>query len=144
MIYDNIDLLLSGLAKELEATMGDQPEKTVRKKFKKQINATVYDSYTPTQYDRTGELLQDSSIKSAVSRKGADVELTVQSIRSEDGKDIAKIIETGQGYTWESSQIAKSKTPRPFHANTEEELASTGEHIQAIKAGLRKRGIDVI
>ncbi|MEM5009243.1 hypothetical protein WKH57_00850 [Niallia taxi] len=144
MIYDNLDRLIKGLAKELEATMNDQVEKVARKKLKEQVDETVYKSYTPSQYVRTGGLIQDSNIKSNVSAKGSDIELTVQSTRSEDGKDIAKIIETGRGYSWESSEIARSKMPRPFHAKTEEELASTGEHVQAIKNGLKQRGIDVI
>lgn len=53
------------------------------------------------------------------------------------GKPIAEVIETGEGY-----DIANIK-PRPFMENTAEDIKEHNYHIQALKDGLKKLGLEV-
>lgn len=118
----------------------NEVEKVVRQTLKENIIIEVYDKYNPTQYQRTGGLYQDENIQTT---RGVN-EIIVRSIREEEGRDIAEIIETGVGYTWTSSTIYNMQPfPRPFHATTAQELASSQKHVDALYRGLKRQGFDV-
>ena len=52
-------------------------------------------------------------------------------------KNLAQVIETGDGYDY------RSPGARPYHENTVNELRSSGVIVEALKAGLKKKGIQV-
>jgi hypothetical protein len=58
------------------------------------VEEDVYDTYSPLLYERTGKL-KDAFITTNESNG-----VSLDNIREDDGKDVATVIETGQGYTY--------------------------------------------
>lgn len=127
----------------IKSALLNEVNETVRETLKQNVQTEVYDKYTPqgiNPYQRTGGLLEDKNIESTFLGN----ELIVRSIRSENGRDIAEVIESGEGYTWTESTIyGMQPFARPFHATTAQELQSTQAHVLAMARGLRRQGIKV-
>jgi hypothetical protein len=133
---------LSDLAKHLEKNqikkaLETEVKKVAERTLKENVITEVYDAYD-SEYQRTGGLLQDSNIESKME---SDDTLSVRSIREENGRDIASIIETGKGYSYHG--LDERIGERPFHAITAMELEYDGLAKKALKDGLKKQGIDV-
>lgn len=138
--FSNFKDLEKYLNKQISETLNNEVKEATKRQLKENVIEEVYDKYTPSQYERTGGLYQDRNIEAVMKD---DNTLTVRSIRKEDGKDIAEIIETGVGFDWEDSRIYKMQPyPRPFHEVTAQEMAD-GLAKKAMMDGLRKRGIKV-
>lgn len=128
--------------KVIKNALENEVQEVARQTLKENVISEVYDKYTPTQYKRTGGLYQDENIESKMED---DNTLSVRSIRTDDGKDVAEIIESGVGYTWKKSNIYKMQPyPRPFHEETKRELEEKGLAKKALADGLRKQGLNVI
>ena len=69
-----------------------------------------------------------------------DTTLSIENVRSDDGRNVAEIVETGIGYEFE---FPYNGVPRPFTEATREELRNTNEHIHAMYVGLKKQGINL-
>lgn len=143
-ILNNLADLEKFMNNSIKSALANEVNETVRQTLKENIESEVYDKYTPqgkNPYQRTGGLLEDKNIESTFNGN----ELIVRSVRrSEDGRDIAEVIESGEGYTWTSSTIYDMQPfPRPFHATTAQELQSTQKHTLAMARGLRRQGIKV-
>lgn len=101
------------------------------------VQEDVYDVYSPTVYERTGEL------KTSWTAVEIDNGISVINARTDDetGANIAEIVETGKGYKYD---FEYSGVPRPFIENTREELRSRkGEVVQVMKKDLKASGINV-
>jgi hypothetical protein len=143
MEFNNLKQLEKYINSQIKESMDTEVNETVRRRLKENVIEEAYDKYEPTQYERTGGLYQDRNIESDIVDTSEGVELSVRSTREEDGRDIAQIIESGKGYSWKNSRIAKSGQARPFHEKTHEDLERSGEHIEAMKRGLKQQGLDV-
>lgn len=88
----------------------------------------VYDAYTPTQYDRSFDL-----IKSWRSQLISNNTLEITNTRSEGTRDIVSVIEFGKGY-W-TQALDNLIGARPFMENTRDQLAS-GLAVKAMQEGL--------
>jgi hypothetical protein len=144
---------IADLAKHLEKNqikkaLEDDVAKQARKTLKQKIKSEVYDVYPdPKVYNRTGGLLQDSNIDTTMEN---DNTLSIRSTRSENGRDIAEVIEYGHegskdGYEHPAYYPGGDNfiQPRPFHAETARELDEKGLAKKALKDGLRKSGLNV-
>jgi hypothetical protein len=144
---------LADLAKHLEKNqikkaLQDDVAKQARKTLKEHIVEDVYNEYPdPKVYSRTGGLLQDSNIDTTMEN---DNTLSIRSTRSENGRDIAEVIEYGHegskdGYEYPAYYPSGNNfvQPRPFHAETAKELDEKGLAKKALADGLRKSGLDV-
>lgn len=108
------------------------------------IQRDVYKPYTPystdgktPHYERTGELLQD--VETTVEGNT----LILEDTRSENGRDIVKVIEEGKGYEWGYKRNLDTEIgKRPFVENTFEDL-SKGLANESLKQGLKRQGINV-
>lgn len=101
------------------------------------VQTDVYDKYTPTHYQRTGEL------KESWDHEEIDGGIAIfNTKKSEDyGYSVAEVVETGQGYQYD---FEYSGVPRPFIENTKEELRRRkNEVVQAMKKDLKASGINV-
>jgi len=117
------------------------------------IDKEVYDKYTPYNlagtnyhYHRTYKLKDKSNFEKLMLDKNT---LSIRSTRNEDGRDITSVIEYGKGYTWGKASgytrdLDKEIGARPFHEKTKEELLRSGRHIESLKKGLVKRGLEVL
>ena len=134
---DSLQELERLLTQDINKTLRDEVEKVARHTLKENVIEEVYNKYDPKVYERTGGLIQDSNISSQI--ESVDT-LVVHSTREDDGRDIGKIIETGDGYQF-NSEI--SGVPRPFHKITADELRE-GKAEDAMRRGLKKLGHDVV
>jgi hypothetical protein len=123
--------------KAIRKAMENEVSRTARNTLKEHVVEDVYDAYSPTQYDRTGGLLQDRNIDSHMVD---DNTLSVRSTREEDGRDIASVIEYGKGYSFDG--LDERIGARPFHEEAKKELAN-GLAKESLKRGLKKQGLDV-
>ncbi|TPG68896.1 hypothetical protein EEL31_10385 [Brevibacillus laterosporus] len=130
--FKSIDELNKYLAKQISESLNEVGDAT-KNTMQKHVKTDVYDAYTPTQYDRTGQLRNDIEVKV----KGNTV--SISPIRRDGDKYIPTIIETGHGYDWKNSNIYQSKQKRPFVQNTENEIVKNDLHIKTMKKSLKKR-----
>ncbi|WP_397331643.1 hypothetical protein [Paenibacillus sp. JSM ZJ436] len=118
---------------------------TVKEVMKDKIEEEVYSVYTPVPvedggYDRQREndgLLDEDNMEVTVLN---DTVLTVENIRSDGDRNVAEIVETGEGYQFE---FPYNGVPRPFTEATREHLRDTNEHVAAMYRGLVKEGLNV-
>jgi hypothetical protein len=137
MAAKNMAELAKLLEKKIKSAMENEVKEVARNTLKENVITEVYDAYTPKMYERSGGLYQDENIESEMVN---DTTLSVRSTREEDGKDIAEVIETGEGYTYRGYGYDYEK-PRPFHAETARELDEKGLAKKALKQGLNRQGI---
>ncbi|MCY9057991.1 hypothetical protein MOE81_08620 [Bacillus inaquosorum] len=98
------------------------------------IDEEVYGAYSPLLYERTGQ------IKDAFITINESNGVSLDNIREDNGKDVATVIETGQGYTYPDSYGYGYGKPRPFMKNTAETLKD-GRLTAALKKDLKADGI---
>lgn len=132
----NMNELVKLTNKKISKALSQDVERVARNTLKEHVVSDVYDAYG-SSYDRTGGLLQDRNIESEMEN---DNTLSIRSTRHKNGNDIAKIIETGIGYSY--GGLDDIIGPRPFHEETYKELAN-GLAKKALAEGLRKQGINV-
>jgi hypothetical protein len=158
MDFDNLNDLLKHIEKNVKESLEDDVAKEVKRVMKDHIETDVYDVYEPTSYKRTGKLKED--IDHSLIEDGYT--LSVRNTREENQygkhKNIAEIIETGIGY--EKYKVSQGKImkvsikpsrksgwkdwkPRPFTENTRLDLIRNKQHEDAMRKGLKKRGMEV-
>ena len=145
----SIESQLKKIEKQLQSKIQDALAKEVFEKtrnvMQEHIQKDVYDAYTPYNagggndyYHRTYELIADDTIEGKV--KGNV--LTVKNTRHEDKRDIVEVIETGKGYTWGYTRDLNEEIgAREFIAETKKDLRENGQHIEALKSGLKRQGL---
>lgn len=125
------------LNKKINSALRNEVEKVARKTLKENVVTEVYDAYN-SQYQRTGELLQDRNIESKMEDENT---LSIHSTRHEGSRDIAEVIEYGKGYN--PAYLDEVIEERPFHAETAKELEEKGLAKKALADGLKRQGLDV-
>ncbi len=93
----------------------------------------AYNQYQ-SSYERTGELKNPRNVESKMID---DNTLAVRNVRKDGNRDVASVVEYGQGYY--NTALDRKIGPRPFHRETENELLRSGRHLTAMKEGLGKR-----
>lgn len=133
----NINELAKILEKKIAKSLQNEVAKQARKTLKEHVVTDVYDAYEST-YERTGGLLKDKNIETKMENENT---LSVRSTRSENGRDIAYVIESGKNYSYPG--LDEKIGERPFHRETAKELEEKGLAKKALAEGLRKQGLDV-
>lgn len=170
MEYKNLNDLMNGIQSAIDKTLENEVFEEVKETEVRHIQTDVYDVYKPKDYFRrygnTGMLdpnnivIMDEfgdntvtngnlSIVNITSPKSytADGEVTVN-------KDLPELIEyghenylnknsTANGYDYPYGASTSFLEPRPFTANTIDELQTTKAHVVALKNGLSAKGFDV-
>lgn len=113
---------------------GNNVKKVVIAEGEKQVEETVYQSYTPNQYERTGLLK-----KSWKAEETADG-IAVYNDRRDGNKNVSEIVETGQGYQYEFDY---NGVPRPFTENTRKALDGSSKLTNALKQDMKSLGADI-
>ncbi|KON87336.1 hypothetical protein AF332_11205 [Sporosarcina globispora] len=113
---------------------GNAVKNTVIEEGKKQVQETVYDVYTPRIYERSGELKE-----SWEAEETADG-MAMFNDRRDDGRYVAEVVETGQGYQYDFEYNGK---PRPFTENTRKALDGSSKLTDSLRKDLKSIGIDV-
>lgn len=121
---------------------------TVKEVMHEEVHRTVYDVYEPKKYVRLGDSGGLSDVTNMDSALLPDGTLVVRDDRDNRTdatysgfRDVAMIVESGQGYQHKVPSVLTDG--RSFTELTEEELAINKQHVQAMKAGLIRQGLDV-
>ncbi|PCK17675.1 hypothetical protein CEY02_19775 [Bacillus pumilus] len=117
---------------------GSHTKELLVKTGQEQVQSVVYDSYNPVEYNRTGEL--KASFVVANESNG----ISLDNVRTDDGRDVAAIVETGEGYQFPDEYGYGYGNPRPFMGNTAEKLRNSGELLDAVMKDVRKAGYKTI
>ncbi|MGV0165983.1 hypothetical protein ACUWGD_15270 [Bacillus velezensis] len=107
---------------------------TMIKTGQEHVQSDVYDTYDPLVYERTS-LLKDSFVIQNESNG-----ISLDNTREDNGKDVATVVETGQGYTYLDKYGYGYGKPRPVMKNTTESLKD-GRLVAAMKKDLNASGI---
>lgn len=149
--YASIDALERAVKKSLKSTLKNEVAQAVEKAAKEKIQAEVYGTYSPSVYERRGELL-DAGFAAEVFEDTGGVSLRAYSMakpsdslssppvayRGPDGQ-FAQWINDGNVPNIFNSKKYIWEAPRPFYAQAASELDSTGAVVDALKAGMKKR-----
>ncbi|MBW3699440.1 hypothetical protein [Bacillus aerius] len=117
---------------------GSHTKELLVKTGQEQVQTVVYDSYSPVEYTRTGEL--KASFVVANESNG----ISLDNVRADDGRDVATVVETGEGYQFPDEYGYGYGEPRPFMGNTAEKLKHSGELVEAAMKDVRKAGYKTI
>ena len=148
---------LKELRKHLEKCINDSLENEVLETVKKielsHIKEDVFDVYSPNIYDRrsssgiddpeniVGDIIQNGVLEvENITKFNPEYETENQ------GLGLVKLIEYGHGesgYFYDYPSSHKFTDPRPFIANTKNEIKETKSHVKAIKSGLERNKIEV-
>lgn len=147
---NSLDAIKSTLLQDIESSLETIKIKNIEDSMINAIQSVVYDTYTPSEYQRRhnrpnggGGLSDKKNIVSESKINGAnEVEIVIRNIAKGDEQtsiEIDKIIVEGVGYTWTESRIYKQQPfPRDFYAETKREVEKY--LIQRIKEELKQRG----
>ncbi|WP_127566596.1 hypothetical protein [Paenibacillus xylaniclasticus] len=147
--FKDLNSLFKHLNKNcLGSALKREGAETVTKEMSETIKDVTYNEYDPSEYVRrmdgggisdvrnyTVEIIGDNTISITNDATGADDDF---------GKPLDEIIVSGTGYTWKNSGIYKMQPyPRDFYSDTVERLKNNGKHVEAIRTGLKRQGVDV-
>jgi len=150
--------------KQLMAKMDDAMTKEVFEEVRDEEAATIYSEvykvYRPRIYRRRGEYggMADPYNIEIVGGAAKNGRMTVVNMtepnpggclsdaRITTGKNLPELIEYGDGYKfyqYDFPSNGRYMMPRPFTAKTIEHLKDSGAHVTALKAGLKRQGVNV-
>lgn len=139
MDFNSLDDLFMYIEKQSKSTLVDEVATATKKRMSKVIEDVTYEEYTPTMYVRTHQL---SDIKSMEVSIIDDDTIQIVNTRRDGKRDVATIVAEGVGYTWVNSAIFKAQPyKRDYYEDTYRFLEQYGDHIEAYKKGMLKRGI---
>ena len=149
-VFDEvINTLKMDMFDAVEKELSEELENAIRDSIYKR----VYAVYKPKQYIRrvdnhgltdtsmyVSTIYNDSSIAGSSASSLLEIYLPHT---SNTGVDLATIIESGEGYTWEYSEIYQNHTPRPFLEEAVQDIIEDHSAEAAIAEGLMRMGWDV-
>lgn len=140
--FNNLKELQSFLKSKINKSLIENVSPVVKETMHDSVDSIVYLEYSPVVYERRMDKggLSDISIM--------DDELIsdgVLSVSNGQPDSLVETVITGEGYTyhpWNGTRGAYEK-PRDFISNTVETLKKTKRHVNALRDGLKKQGINV-
>lgn len=155
MYYNNFSELFKSIKRDIDESLQKDVTNIVKETMSKHIKTDVYDAYKSNannKYERRGDnggLSDTRNYKSKINNIDKNsTEIFIYNDTngtSQDGyRDIVPVIEYGEGYQWESSEIYRIQPyPRPFNENTANELKENNVIPDTVKKALRNKGYDV-
>lgn len=140
--FKSLNELFTYLRKQISTTLNDEVAKEVKQQMHEVIEEVTYEQYDPLQYIRTHELSDVANMEVNVIDSNT---IEIINTRKDGNTDVARVVATGIGYSWLNSPIAKANPPfeRNFYEDTYNFLKHNGRHIEAMRRGLKRRGLDV-
>ncbi|MEA4899403.1 MAG: hypothetical protein VB115_14335 [Christensenellaceae bacterium] len=143
--FKDLASLAAHLKKQINASLVEAVAPKVEKTMEHEIGSTVYDSYTPTEYARRGELGAAENIVSEEVGEGA---VLVKSVAKSSPSVVDGSV-SDQLPQWVSEGVPDIfnsgggpwSEPRDFVGATVERLKSEGEIKKSMAASLNARGI---
>ncbi|MCU4668635.1 hypothetical protein [Bacillus paralicheniformis] len=131
--YKDLAILVQTEALKAIQQSNSSTKQTLIKTGQEHVETDVYDVYNPLVYERTHDL------KSSFVTENEANGLSLDNIREDEGRDVATVVETGEGYTFPDTYDYGYGKPRPFMANTAEALKD-GRLIEAVTKDINKLG----
>lgn len=138
MKFNNINSLLDHIKNNVKQTLKEDVADIVKENMAEEIQTNVYNAYHPMFYERRGTQggLGD---KSNMEAKVEETALTVKNTTP---------LDNGKTNDWELDEIVckgygNMPFARDFYGGTKERLEENGDHIEALRYGLKNRGYKV-
>ncbi len=137
MTFNNLNDLFRYIDQQTQDTMRNEVAETAKDSMSKTVNSAVYGAYQPEYYRRrglNGGLADKDNYTVEDIQNGIIITNNTPLDRGGNEPRLDDIICNGLG---------RQPFPRDFYSETENELLRTQAHKEALKRGLRDRGIDV-
>lgn len=137
MKFNNLNDLFKHIEVDLQDTMSKEVSETVKDSMQTSIQSGVYNAYAPKQYSRRKEKGGMLDRKNIESRIDGDT-LTV--------RDVAPLDNGRTDYALDEivvNGLGNMPFSRDYYSECADKLETTGDHIEAMKHGLKKRGYGV-
>lgn len=125
------------IEKQIQDTMVNEVADTVKDNMTEAVHTSVYDAYSPQYYKRrmnNGGLSDTQNMEVTEIQNGISVHNAAPLDNGRNDYNLDEIIVYGLG---------NQPFERDFYAETAERLQENQEHTEALKQGLKKRGIEV-
>lgn len=125
------------IEKQIQDTMVNEVADTVKDNMTEAVHTSVYDAYSPQYYNRrmnNGGLSDTHNMEVTEIQNGISVHNAAPLDNGRNDYNLDEIIVYGLG---------NQPFERDFYAETAERLQENQEHMEALKQGLKKRGIEV-
>lgn len=131
------------LNKKIERKMANQEMESLTNMVttlgKANVDKVVYQAYpNPMVYKRTYELQNSWKVN-----RYAPMLIGIASDRWDGDKYVSKVVETGQGYDYNSYVDNSYQEPRPFVKATRDEVLANGIHLIGFVDALQNAGFKV-
>lgn len=150
MVFNDLESLWKYAQKEIKDVMKNEVVEVIKDVEQETIQEVVLDVYTPTYYDRRSEesngeeglISRDNMVADYVETKNSiEINITNDTRGNTDYPKstsgyIDEIVEYGEMYTWEQSEIYKSKLPRPFTSVTQKKIDDSDIVVKTIKSNI--------
>ena len=123
------------IEKQIQDTMVNEVADTVKDNMTEAVHTSVYDAYSPQYYKRrmnNGGLSDTHNMEVTEIQNGISVHNAAPLDNGRNDYNLDEIIVYGLG---------NQPFERDFYAETVERLQENQEHTEALKQGLKKRGI---
>lgn len=137
MTFKNLNSLCRHIEKQIQDTMVNEVADTVKDNMTEAVHTSVYDAYSPQYYNRrmnNGGLSDTHNMEVTEIKNGISVHNATPLDNGRNDYSLDEIIVYGLG---------NQPFERDFYAETAERLQENQEHMEALKQGLKKRGIEV-
>lgn len=137
MTFKNLNSLCRHIEKQIQDTMVNEVADTVKDNMTEAVHTSVYDAYSPQYYNRrmnNGGLSDTHNMEVTEIKNGISVHNAAPLDNGRNDYNLDEIIVYGLG---------NQPFERDFYAETAERLSENQEHTEALKQGLKKRGIEV-
>lgn len=137
MTFKNIDSLFKHIEKQVQDTMKNEVADAVKNNMAEAVQTSVYNAYNPMYYKRrmqNGGLIDKDNMEVTEIPNGIVVRDVAPLDNGRRDFSLDEIIVNGWG---------NQPFERDFYAETEDRLLGNNEHIESLKQGLKKRGINV-
>lgn len=138
MTFKNLNSLCRHIEKQIQDTMSNEVADTVKDNMAEAVHTSVYDAYSPEYYNRrmnNGGLSDTHNMEVTEIQNGISVH------------DAAPLDNGRNDYSLDDIIVNRGvlgyPQSRDFYAETAERLQENQEHTEALKQGLKKRGIEV-
>ena len=148
------------LKKQIKDALASEVKSEVVETERRHIKKDVYEVYKPKMYKRrkdngglldeeniVGTMISDDTLQVTNETPANPYGIPQEQVTTD--KNLAMLIEYGDGgaggnnfYDFPSEDDSSYMNPRPFTANTIEELSQTKAHVKAFKEGLKRNGIE--
>lgn len=138
MTFKNINTLFKHIEEQVQDTMVNEVADTVKDNMAEAVQTSVYDAYNPQYYNRhmnNGGLSDTHNMEVTEIPNGISVHDAAPLDNGRNDYDLDDII-VNRG-------VLGYPHGRDFYAETAERLSENQEHTEALKQGLKKRGIEV-